>query len=205
MRTSPGIRLTLLVAAAATGLAAVPASAQTPGKKPNILIIWGDDIGYWNVSAYNQGMMGYKTPNIDRIAKEEHSSPTGTASSPAPPGARPSSRASRASAPACSRSVCPAPRKDCGARRDDRRAAQGPGLQDRPVRQEPSRRPRRAPAHRHGFDEFYGSLYHLNAEDEPEHPDYFKDPEMQKKYATRGVLHTWANPDGTQKIELTGR
>ena len=50
------------------------ATAQSPspssGKKPNILIIWGDDIGYWNVSAYNQGMMGYKTPNIDRIAKE---------------------------------------------------------------------------------------------------------------------------------------
>ena len=56
----------------------------------------------------------------------------------------------------------------------------------------------------HGFGEFYGSLYHLNAEQEPEHPDYFKDPEMRKKYATRGVLHTWANPDGSQKIELTG-
>jgi arylsulfatase len=48
-----------------------------------------------------------------------------------------------------------------------------------------------------GFDEFMGSLYHLNAEQEPEHPDYFKDPEMIKKHNTRGVLHTWANPDGT--------
>ena len=56
----------------------------------------------------------------------------------------------------------------------------------------------------HGFDEFFGSLYHLNAEDEPEHPDYFKDPELQKRYGTRGVIHTWANPDGTQKIESTG-
>jgi len=56
----------------------------------------------------------------------------------------------------------------------------------------------------HGFDEFYGSLYHLNAEQEPENADYFKDPAMKKKYGTRGVLHTWANPDGTQKIELTG-
>ena len=45
-------------------------TAQAQQKKPNILVIWGDDIGYWNVSAYNQGMMGYKTPNIDRIAKE---------------------------------------------------------------------------------------------------------------------------------------
>ena len=56
----------------------------------------------------------------------------------------------------------------------------------------------------HGFDEFFGSLYHLNAEEEPENPDYFKDPEMRKKYGTRGVIHTWANPDGTQKIESTG-
>ena len=44
--------------------------ADAQQKKPNILVIWGDDVGYWNVSAYNQGMMGYKTPNIDRIAKE---------------------------------------------------------------------------------------------------------------------------------------
>ena len=54
-------------------LAVAPAAAQaqtTPGKKPNILIIWGDDIGQFNVSAYNMGMMGYKTPNIDRIAKD---------------------------------------------------------------------------------------------------------------------------------------
>jgi arylsulfatase len=56
----------------------------------------------------------------------------------------------------------------------------------------------------HGFDEFFGSLYHLNAEQEPENEDYFKDPALQKKYGTRGVIHTWANADGTQKIESTG-
>jgi arylsulfatase len=56
----------------------------------------------------------------------------------------------------------------------------------------------------HGFDEFMGSLYHLNAEEEPENPDYFKDPALKKKYGTRGVIHTWANPDGTSKIESTG-
>ena len=56
----------------------------------------------------------------------------------------------------------------------------------------------------HGFDEFMGSLYHLNAEEEPENEDYFKDPELIKRYNTRGVIHTWANPDGTQKIEKTG-
>ena len=56
----------------------------------------------------------------------------------------------------------------------------------------------------HGFDEFFGNLYHLNAEEEPENPDYPKDPEFKKKFGPRGVLHTWANPDGTQKIEDTG-
>src|SRR5262245_40071013 len=54
------------------GLAALGGAveAQTAGKKPNILVIWGDDVGFFNLSAYNQGMMGYRTPNIDRIAKE---------------------------------------------------------------------------------------------------------------------------------------
>ena len=56
----------------------------------------------------------------------------------------------------------------------------------------------------HGFDEFFGNLYHLNAEEEPENPDYPKDPEFKKKFGPRGVLHTWANADGTQKIEDTG-
>jgi arylsulfatase len=58
-----------LLAFSAVLYAALPVAAQD-GKKPNIVIIWGDDIGYWNISAYNLGMMGYKTPNIDRLAKE---------------------------------------------------------------------------------------------------------------------------------------
>jgi arylsulfatase len=56
----------------------------------------------------------------------------------------------------------------------------------------------------HGFDEFFGNLYHLNAEEEPENPDYPKSPEFKKKFGPRGVLHCWANADGTQKIEDTG-
>src|SRR5262249_42495080 len=56
----------------------------------------------------------------------------------------------------------------------------------------------------HGFDEFFGNLYHLNAEEEPEGYFYPKDPEFKKKYGPRGVLHCWANGDGTQKIEDTG-
>jgi arylsulfatase A-like enzyme len=64
------IRKALFGAAATALFASALLNAQAPAKRPNIVILWGDDIGYWNVSAYNQGMMGYKTPNIDRIAKE---------------------------------------------------------------------------------------------------------------------------------------
>ncbi|MFO0034786.1 MAG: arylsulfatase, partial [Planctomycetota bacterium] len=63
-----------IVVAMLVGLALVSSAdfaiAQQPKKMPNIVVLWGDDIGYWNISAYNQGMMGYKTPNIDRIAKQ---------------------------------------------------------------------------------------------------------------------------------------
>ena len=62
-------KLSILALIALT-VAASMASSSAQAKKLNILIIWGDDVGYWNISAYNQGMMGYKTPNIDRIAKE---------------------------------------------------------------------------------------------------------------------------------------
>ena len=174
-------------------------------KKPNILILWGDDIGYWNISAYNQGMMGYKTPNIDRIAKEgalftdwygQQSCTAGRACfitgqsgfrtgllKVGLPGAKEGLQA---------RDVTIAELlKDQGYM-----TAQfgknhlGDADETLPTA--------------HGFDEFMGSLYHLNAEEEFENVDYFKDPELIKKFETRGVLHTWANPDGTQKIEKLG-
>jgi len=68
MHTSRGIWLALLAALA--WMMVGPVSAQQQQQKPNILVIMGDDIGYWNISAYNRGMMGYRTPNIDRIASE---------------------------------------------------------------------------------------------------------------------------------------
>jgi arylsulfatase A-like enzyme len=198
-------------ALAATGLttavAQEPVTTPAPagGRKPNILIIWGDDVGYWNVGAYNQGMMGYKTPNIDRIAKE---------------GALFTDWYGQQS--------CTAGRScfitgQCGFRTGLLKVGlpgANEGLQARDVtiaellkaqgyktgqfgKNHLGDRDEHLPT-AHGFDEFFGSLYHLNAEDEPEHPDYFKDPELQKKYGTRGVIHSWANPDGTQKIESTG-
>lgn len=181
---------------------AIPAAAQD---KPNILIIWGDDIGYWNVSAYNQGMMGYKTPNIDSIAKNgalftdfygQQSCTAGraafiTGQSPFRTG----------------NLKVGLPGAKEGLQKEDVTLAQL--LKDQGYvtgqfgKNHLGDRDEHLPTV-HGFDEFFGSLYHLNAEDEPEHPDYFKDPELRKKFGTRGVLHTWANADGTQRIESTG-
>ena len=180
-----------------------PAMAQTPAKQPNILVLWGDDIGYWNISAYNQGMMGYKTPNIDRIAKEgalftdwyaQQSCTAGRAAfitgqvgfrtgmlKVGLPGAKEGLQA---------RDVTIAELLKARGYKTGQFGKNHLGDLDEHL---PTA---------HGFDEFFGSLYHLNAEDEPEHPDYFKDPEMRKRYATRGVIHSWANPDGTQKIEI---
>jgi len=81
MNRSWNIRLALLASLAS--MIVQPASAQ-PQQKPNILVIMGDDIGYWNISAYNRGMMGYRTPNIDRLANEGAASPIITAINPAP-------------------------------------------------------------------------------------------------------------------------
>src|SRR5687768_4744965 len=174
-------------------------------KKPNILVIWGDDVGYWNISAYNLGMMGYKTPNIDRIAREgalftdwygQQSCTAGRAAfltgqvgfrtgmlKVGLPGAKEGLQA---------RDVTVAELLKARGYKTGQFGKNHLGDRDEHL---PTA---------HGFDEFFGSLYHLNAEEEPENPDYFKDPAMRKRYATRGVLHSWANPDGTQKIELTG-
>ena len=173
------------------------------GRKPNILVLWGDDIGWWNVGAYDQGMMGYKTPNIDRIAKEGamftdwygQQSCTAGRSSLLPASRHRTGR---------SRSACRAQRRLAGARRDLAELLKAQGyVTGHFGKNHLGDRDEHLPTV-HGFHEFFGSLYHLNAEDEPEHPDYFEDPELQKKYGTRGVIHSWANPDGTQKIESTG-
>ena len=90
-----------LLGCVALGLVAAAATDAQAQDKPNILIIWGDDIGQFNVSAYNMGMMGYRTPNIDpHRPGKARCSPTGTASRAARPAAPPSSLASRRFAPA---------------------------------------------------------------------------------------------------------
>ena len=175
----------MLLALLALGLvlaSAGPATAQAPAKQPNILVIWGDDIGYWNISAYNQGMMGYKTPNIDRIAREgalftdwygQQSCTAGRAAfitgqvgfrtgllKVGLPGAKEGLQA---------RDVTIAELLKARGYKTGQFGKNHLGDRDEHL---PTA---------HGFDEFFGSLYHLNAEDEPEHPDYFKDPEMRKR------------------------
>jgi len=185
----------------ALGLAS-PAIAQD---KPNILVIWGDDIGGFNISAYNQGMMGYKTPNIDRIAKEgalftdwygQQSCTAGraafiTGQSPIRTGL------TKVGLPGAPEGM----------------TAEDPTIATllKPLgyvtgqfgKNHLGDRDEMLPT-AHGFDEFFGNLYHLNAEEEPENPDYPKDANFKEKFGPRGVIHSWAMPDGKQKIEDTG-
>ena len=136
-----------LLGSLARAAAIAPAAAQQQQPKPNILVIMGDDIGYWNISAYNRGMMGYRTPNIDRIANEgaiftdyygQQSCTAGraafiTGQSPLRTGLSEGRTAGRE-------------RGAVGEGPDHCRTAQAAGLRDRTIRQEPSRRPQRIPA-----------------------------------------------------------
>jgi arylsulfatase len=185
-------QLTLALALALVSGVAVSAQAQT--KKPNILIIWGDDIGQFNVSAYNMGMMGYKTPNIDRIAREgalftdwygQQSCTAGraafiTGQSPMRTGL---TKVGLPGAPE-------------GMKKEDPTIATMLKAQGYMTGQFGKNhlgdRDEMLPT-MHGFDEFYGNLYHLNAEEEPEHPDYPKDPAFKKRFGPRGVIESFAD------------
>src|SRR5215468_2408775 len=212
------------LAAAATALRSVseirPAQAQATGK-PNILVIFGDDIGYWNISVYNRGMMGYRTPNIDRIAKEGAIFTDLYAQQSCTAG-----RAAFITGQSCFRTgllKVGLPGAKEGLSEKD------PTLADllKPLGYATGQFGKNHLGDRneflptvHGFDEFFGNLYHLNAEEEPENPDYPKAPQYPNffnKYGPRGVLHTFATDVddttedprfgrvGKQKIEDTGR
>ena len=192
--TAPSI---LLLAALALA-AASPVRAEG---KPNILVIWGDDIGQSNISAYTMGVMGYRTPNIDRIAREgmiftdyygEQSCTAGR-----------SSFITGQSVFRTGLSKVGLPGAELGLQKEDPTIAEMLKPHGYATGQFGKNhlgdRDEHLPTN-HGFDEFFGNLYHLNAEEEPENEDYFKDPEMRKRFGPRGVIHSWA--DG--KIEDTG-
>jgi arylsulfatase len=186
----------MVIAAAVVG-----GEAHAQQAKPNILVIMGDDIGWYNPSIYHRGDMGYATPNIDRIGEEgamflswygQQSCTAGraafvTGQSPIRTGL----------------TKVGLPGADIGLSDKDLSIAEAL----KPLgyatgqfgKNHLGDKDEFLPTN-HGFDEFFGNLYHLNAEEEPENPDYPKNPEFKKRFGPRGVIHSWA--DG--RIEDTG-
>jgi len=179
--------------------------SQQAKKPPNILIIWGDDVGIWNISAYHRGMMGGSTPNIDRIGREgmifmdHYAQASCTAGRAAFITGQYPIRVGLA--------TVGIPGGEQGLSKLD------PTLANllKPLgyatgqfgKNHLGDRDEHLPT-AHGFDEFFGILYHLNAGEYPEQYDFPKKPEIAKLFAQRGVIHSWANPDGTQKVEDKG-
>jgi arylsulfatase len=177
------------------------AVAAQGADKPNILVVWGDDVGQSNISAYTMGVMGYRTPNIDRIAREgmiftdyygEQSCTAGR-----------SSFVMGQSVFRTGLSKVGLPGAELGMQEEDPSIAgllKNHGYVTAQFgKNHLGDRDEHLPTN-HGFDQFYGNLYHLNAEEEPENADYPTDPEFRKKYGPRGVIRSSA--DG--KIEDTG-
>ncbi len=183
-------------------LAGLLASSQAFAQdKPNILVIWGDDIGITNISAYTFGLVGYKTPNIDRIAREgmlftdyygEQSCTAGR-----------SSYITGQSVFRTGLSKVGLPGAELGMREEDPTIAgllKAYGYRTGQFgKNHLGDRDEHLPTN-HGFDEFFGNLYHLNAEEEPELEDYPEDPSFRERYGPRGVIHSYV--DGP--IEDTG-
>jgi len=159
------------------------------GKKTNIVIIWGDDIGQSNISAYSMGLMGYRTPNIDRVAREGMMFTDSYAEQSCTAG-----RASFITGQYGLRTGMTKvgmPGATLGLRKED------PTIAEllKPLGYATGQFGKNHLGDRneflptaHGFDEFYGNLYHLNAEEEPELPDYPKEPQFLTKYGPRGVM-----------------
>ena len=186
-------------------------SAPAETKKPNILVIWGDDIGTWNISYNSRGMMGYRTPNIDRIAKQGLSFTDYYAQQSCTAG-----RAAFISGSVPVRSGMTKvglPGAKEGWQKTDVTMATVLKAQGYATGQfgknHQGDRDEHLPT-MHGFDEFLGSLYHLNAEEEPENRDYPKDMKLAngktflEQYGPRGILKTKADGKGGQTIENLG-
>jgi arylsulfatase len=188
-------RCCVLAAAALVAFALPAAAQQKPAqqKKPNILIIWGDDIGQFNISAYNMGMMGYRTPNIDSIAKQgavftdwygQQSCTAGraafiTGQSPIRTGL------TKVGLPGAKEGLTKADPTLAELLKPHGYATGQFGKNHLGDRND------MLPTV-HGFDEWFGNLYHLNAEEEPENVDYPKNPAFKAKFGPRGVMHCFA-------------
>ena len=176
-----------------------------PDSKPNILVIWGDDIGITNLSCYSDGLMGYRTPNIDRIADEgmrftdsygEQSCTAGR-----------SSFITGQSVYRTGMSKVGVPGADIGLQAEDPTIAEllkPLGYATGQFGKNHLGDLNKFLPTAHGFDEFFGNLYHLNAEEEPESPDYPSEEEFPRLYALahpRGVLHCWASEEDSGETD----
>lgn len=195
-------------------------AAKGKAKRPNILIIWGDDIGQSNLSCYSMGLMGYRTPNIDRIAKEGAICTDYYGEQSCTAGRSAFITGQCTYRTGLSKVGMPAAPQGLQAR--DVTIAQmlkGLGYTTGQFGKNHLGDRNEFLPTVHGFDEFYGNLYHLNAEEEPEHPDYPNEkdfPNFKKNFGPRGVLHCWATDKddktvdprfgkvGKQRIEDTG-
>ncbi len=196
-----GSQLRLKVSTLLVSIIALSSFLSGQDTKPNILVIWGDDVGQSNISAYTMGLVGYRTPNIDRVAREgmlftdyygEQSCTAGRSSF------------------IMGQSVFRTGLSKVGLHG----AKEGMQEEDPTIavllkdlgystgqfgKNHLGDRDEHLPTN-HGFDVFFGNLYHLNAEEEPEHPDYPKRPEFRKRFGPRGVIRSQAGG----KIEDTG-
>ena len=194
MSDAKAVVTSLLLSLAGLLLSGLAGPSATAAEHPNILVIWGDDIGIWNISRYSHGLMGYATPNIDRIAREgvmftdyygEQSCTAGrsafiTGQHPVRTGL----------------TKVGIPGSDIGIQPED------PTLAEllKPYgyatgqfgKNHLGDRDEFLPTN-HGFDEFFGNLYHLNAEEAPEDPDYPKDPGFAERFGPRGVIRSFAD------------
>jgi arylsulfatase A-like enzyme len=193
------LALVLFASVAAIAFAGAPAFAQ---QKPNIVIIWGDDIGQSDISAYSHGLMGFRTPNIDRVAREgmmftdyyaEQSCTAGRASF-----------ITGQSGLRTGMTKVGLPGATLGLQKQD------PTIAEllKPLGYATGQFGKNHLGDRneflptvHGFDEFYGNLYHLNAEEEPELPDYPKNPAFRAKYGPRGVMDCKASDKDDQTVD----
>jgi arylsulfatase len=157
-------------------------------KKPNILVIMGDDIGIPNISAYSHGLMGYQTPNIDRLAKEGTMFTDYYAENSCTAGRAAFITGQTVLRTGLSRVGMPG--AEVGLQDSDPTLAEllkpHGYMTGQFGKNHLGDRDEHLPTS-HGFDEFFGNLYHLNAEEEPEHVDYPKDPEFRKRFGPRGL------------------
>jgi len=198
------------VGTAAEEPGAQPAAGSAAGSKPNILVVWGDDIGNTNISHNSRGVMGYRTPNIDRIAAEGMSFTDYYGEQSCTAGRSSFIMGQSVFRTGLSKVGLPGAKE--GMQEEDPTIATVLRAQGYATGQFGKNhlgdRDEHLPTN-HGFDEFMGNLYHLNAEEEPENEDYPGDmilangKTFQEQYGPRGVIHSWYE-EGEQRIEDTG-